>query len=149
ASAGISKGLLGEEADLPGQDSPVMTGDPDQITRLFTNLISNAVQYTPGSGTVQITLQPIRQQGHLCLQVTVRDTGIGIAADALGHVFDRFYRADPARSRGLHGGAGSGLGLAIAKAIVDNHKGQIRIDSQPSQGTTVTVLLPKTLSPIL
>ncbi|HEY9762283.1 MAG TPA: HAMP domain-containing sensor histidine kinase [Trichocoleus sp.] len=146
ASTGVGKGLLSEESDLAGQDSSVITGDPDQIARLFTNLISNAVQYTRRTGTVQITLQPIRQQGHLWLQVVVRDTGIGISGDALAHVFDRFYRVDPARSRGLNGGAGSGLGLAIAKAIVDNHKGQIRIDSQPGQGTTITVLLPKTLS---
>ena len=126
------------------QDIPpfTMTGDPDQLTRLFTNLIGNALQYTPPQGRVSITLQPTRQQNQSWLQVAVQDSGIGITPETLQHVFDRFYRADPARSRGLDGATGSGLGLAIAKVIVDNHKGHIRIDSLPDQGTTVTVLLP-------
>jgi OmpR-family two-component system manganese-sensing sensor histidine kinase len=72
--------------------------------------------------------------------VQVRDTGIGISETALPHIFDRFYRADPARKHDAV--AGSGLGLAIAKAIVDNHHGQIQIDSVIEQGTTVTVTLP-------
>ena len=74
------------------------------------------------------------------LQIKVTDTGIGISAEALPHLFDRFYRADPARTH--RSAAGSGLGLAIAKAIVENHRGQIRIDSQVDRGTAVTVTLP-------
>lgn len=126
----------------PGAENFAMVGDPDQITRLFTNLISNAVQYTPAGGEVAVVLQVARSQGQMGLQISVKDTGIGIAAEALGRVFDRFYRADPARTRSA-GGAGSGLGLAIAKVIADSHRGQIRLESAPEQGTTVTVTLPK------
>jgi OmpR-family two-component system manganese-sensing sensor histidine kinase len=87
------------------------------------------------------------------MQVKVRDTGIGIPEDALPHIFERFYRVDPARSHlehrndpslpfSAHAKPGSGLGLAIAQAIVSNHHGQIRIESTLTQGTTVTVTFP-------
>ena len=117
----------------------LVSGDGDQLTRLFTNLISNALQYTPPAGSVTLQIEPLRQNGQTHVQVSVADTGIGIAAEDLSHVFDRFYRADPARSRSA---GGTGLGLAIAKVIVDNHRGQIQLDSQPNRGTLVTVTLP-------
>jgi two-component system, OmpR family, manganese sensing sensor histidine kinase len=116
-------------------------GDTSQLTRLFTNLIGNAVQYTPAGGRVTVQAKSVKQQGQSWIQITVQDTGIGIDAEALSHVFDRFYRADPARLRS--GDQGTGLGLAIAKVIVETHRGHIRIDSQPNQGTTVTVWLPR------
>ncbi|MFH7244859.1 MAG: sensor histidine kinase [Spirulina sp.] len=119
----------------------IVGGDTSQLTRLFTNLISNAVQYTPAGGRVTVQSKSVKQQGQSWIQITVQDTGIGIDADALSHVFDRFYRADPARLRS--GDQGTGLGLAIAKVIVDTHRGHISIDSQPNQGTIVTVLLPR------
>jgi OmpR-family two-component system manganese-sensing sensor histidine kinase len=121
-------------------------GDRDQLSRLFTNLVSNAIQYTPISGTIEVTLQRIKLPGMSQLQVQVIDSGIGIPADALPHLFDRFYRVDPARSSTGNlrapAASGSGLGLAIAKVIVENHQGQIQVESTPNQGTTVTVLLP-------
>ncbi|MEB3267826.1 MAG: HAMP domain-containing sensor histidine kinase [Leptolyngbya sp.] len=116
-------------------------GDRDQLIRLFTNVISNGLQYTPSGGTVTVTLTPSRWQNQTALAIQVQDTGQGIAPEALPYVFDRFYRADPARTRPLRA-AGSGLGLAIAKVIVDNHRGEIRLDSTPDQGTTVSVGLP-------
>lgn len=131
--------------------SSLTIGDRDQITRLFTNLIGNALYYTPSGGQVAVRLQRLRQQGQPWLQVQVQDTGVGIAAEALPRIFDRFYRADPARSR-VSSAAGSGLGLAIAKVIVENHKGQIRVDSVVGCGTTVAVLLPpadEVSSPVL
>jgi OmpR-family two-component system manganese-sensing sensor histidine kinase len=80
------------------------------------------------------------------LQLSVQDTGIGIAPEALPHLFDRFYRVDSARSRSsATQSAGSGLGLAIAQAIVQTHQGQIRLDSKLNQGTTATVILPTAL----
>ncbi|WP_293132167.1 ATP-binding protein [Microcoleus sp. bin38.metabat.b11b12b14.051] len=121
-------------------------GDWDQLARLFTNLVSNAVQYTPSGGEIQVELQLAAKNKrnsailNPALQIKVTDTGIGIAAEALPNLFDRFYRADPARTH--RSAAGSGLGLAIAKAIVENHRGQIRIDSQVDRGTAVTVTLP-------
>ncbi|MEG4814719.1 HAMP domain-containing sensor histidine kinase [Microcoleus sp. K5-D4] len=136
-----------EIVDLPNaEDNFTLLGDWDQLARLFTNLVSNAVQYTPSGGQIEVELQlagkhkrnsPILNPA---LQIKVTDTGIGISAEALPHLFDRFYRADPARTH--RSAAGSGLGLAIAKAIVENHRGQIRIDSQVDRGTAVTVTLP-------
>lgn len=117
-------------------------GDWDQLARLFTNLIGNALQYTPAKGKVSIELQRIFRRGSFPqLQVKIIDTGIGIPEDALPHLFDRFYRVDPARSRGTV--TGSGLGLAIAAAIAQNHDGNIRIDSAINQGTIVTITLPQ------
>jgi OmpR-family two-component system manganese-sensing sensor histidine kinase len=130
---------------LPQTASPqhwtMLCGDRDQLARLFTNLIGNAVQYTPLNGKVEIELKPVSKQGHAWLQVRVRDTGIGIPEEALPHIFDRFYRVDPARSQASI--TGSGLGLAISQAIVQNHHGQIHIDSTVNQGTTITVTLPQ------
>ena len=123
-----------------------LTGDADQLTRLFTNLISNAVQYTP-DGQVKVSLKRQKLQGNAGLQVRVQDTGIGLSSEALEHIFDRFYRVDPARSANAASGTGqtrtgSGLGLAIAKAIVETHQGQIEATSLPEQGTQFTVWLP-------
>ncbi|GAB4212005.1 MAG: HAMP domain-containing sensor histidine kinase [Synechococcales cyanobacterium] len=114
-------------------------GDYNQLLRLFTNLIANAIQYTPEGGEVHVYLEH-HAKG---LQIQVRDTGIGIPESALPHVFDRFYRVDPARR---HAG-GSGLGLAIAQSIVRQHQGDIRVQSLPNQGTTFTVSLPSSRDP--
>jgi len=114
--------------------------DRDQISRLFTNLISNALQYTPTNGKVTIELQQLKRTSGSSLRVKVIDTGIGIPEEALPQLFDRFYRVDPARTKST---GGSGLGLAIAQVIIENHHGQIQIESQVSQGTTFTVTLPQ------
>jgi two-component system, OmpR family, manganese sensing sensor histidine kinase len=138
---------------LGGEDNFTVWGDWDQLARLFTNLVSNSVQYTLSGGEIAIELEIAiknkrnSQLSNSMLQVKVTDTGIGISAEALPHIFDRFYRADPART--YRNSAGSGLGLAIAKAIVENHKGQIRIDSQVDLGTAITVTLPACKSPEL
>ena len=121
-------------------------GDPDQLMRLFTNLIANAIQYTPADGQIQIVMIPTKLQGQVAYQVDIQDTGIGIPAEVQARVFDRFYRVDPARSRSSTDGhpksGGSGLGLAIATAIIDNHQGNIALNSQPGKGTLVSVTLP-------
>ncbi len=119
----------------------VLYADRDQLARLFTNLVGNALQYTPSGGKVSVALQPQGRSGNHSLQVSISDTGIGIPAESLPRLFDRFYRVDPARTQAS--AAGSGLGLAIAQAIVENHHGQIQIDSTLGQGTTVIVTLPK------
>jgi two-component system, OmpR family, manganese sensing sensor histidine kinase len=122
-----------------------LSADRDQLIRLFTNLIGNAIQYTP-VGKISVTLRR-QKQPPSSLQVQVQDTGIGIPAEAVQHLFDRFYRVDPARSSagerlGKLETSGSGLGLALAKAIVENHQGQIQIESILQQGTIFTVTLP-------
>ncbi len=128
---------------LNQEDLFALMGDWDQLARLFTNLISNALQYTSAGGEVRTELQRIERYSNSLLQITVSDTGIGIPESALPHIFDRFYRADPARNKeGISGTTGSGLGLAIAQAIVENHQGNIQIESIFHQGTTVIVTLP-------
>ncbi|MGB3294033.1 MAG: HAMP domain-containing sensor histidine kinase [Phormidesmis sp.] len=112
----------------------LIQGDPDQLTRLLTNLIANAIQYTAEGAVTVALLTPANQ-----VTVTIEDTGIGIPPQDLSRIFDRFYRVDPARSRSA---GGSGLGLAIAKVITDNHQGQIALSSTLDQGTTVTLTLP-------
>ncbi len=136
-----------EIVDRPNtQDNFTVLGDWDQLARLFTNLVSNCVQYTPSGGKIQVELQLAAKSKRTspmlnpALQVKITDTGIGISPEALPHIFDRFYRVDPARTH--RSAAGSGLGLAIAKAIVENHRGQIHIESQLSEGTVITVTLP-------
>jgi len=135
---------MGKKNNLPESEEDFFTilGEWDQLARLFTNLIGNALQYTPTKGQVDVELQRVFRRGsHPQLQVKIIDSGIGIPEDALPHIFDRFYRVDPARSRGTT--TGSGLGLAIAAAIVANHDGNIRLDSTVNQGTTVTITLPQ------
>jgi signal transduction histidine kinase len=107
----------------------------EDLRLLLQNLLLNALQHSPPGSTVEIGLEV---EGADAL-VTIRDQGDGIAAEALPHVFDRFYRGDPSRTRNT---GGTGLGLAICKAIVTRAGGGIKILSQPDQGTTVTVRLP-------
>jgi two-component system, OmpR family, sensor kinase len=110
-------------------------GDEDRLKQLLVILIDNAVKYTPPGGTITLGLRSV----HECAEITLRDTGVGISEDALPHVFERFYRADPARSRDP---GGTGLGLAIARWITEQHGGTVQIASQLGQGATVTVRLP-------
>lgn len=116
-------------------------GDEAQLARLFTNLIDNAIAYTPASGRVCVCLA--RSSGFQIdgFQIEISDTGAGIAEAELPKLFDRFYRVDAARSHG-HTASGTGLGLAIAKAIAERHQGQIAVVSTLGQGTTFTITLP-------
>ncbi|HEY8679254.1 MAG TPA: ATP-binding protein [Candidatus Dormibacteraeota bacterium] len=110
-------------------------GDASRVRQLLLILLDNALTHTPSGGEVSIGV--VRQNGHA--RVTVTDTGAGIPSADLPHIFERFYRADKARSRE---DGGSGLGLAIAKWIVDAHKGDIEVNSAEGHGTKVAVSLP-------
>jgi len=110
-------------------------GDADRLKQLLLILLDNAIKYTPTEGAISVGL---RQAGRSA-EVMVRDSGVGIAPSDLPHVFERFYRADPARSRDP---GGTGLGLSIARWIADQHRATISIDSQPGRGTLVTLRLP-------
>lgn len=116
--------------------SLVVKGDRKQLYRLVTNLVTNAIQYTPAGGTVNITLT---ETNHHAV-IGVRDTGIGIAKQEQKHIFDRFYRVDKARSRSQ---GGSGLGLSIAKAIAITHAGSLEVESELGQGSNFILRLPK------
>jgi signal transduction histidine kinase len=121
---------------ISSADLPVLLADGDRLAQVFTNLVDNALKFTPAGGTIR--LQAEMMDGEI--QVSVNDTGRGIPASALSHVFDRFYQADISRSRGKKHGAG--LGLAIVLEIVQAHGGRISVRSQEGQGTTFVVNLP-------
>jgi signal transduction histidine kinase len=121
-------------------ESAVVIGDADRLKQLLIILIDNAQRYTPAGGRVRVSL---RRQGDEAV-LAVEDTGIGIGAADVPRIFDRFYRADPARSRDA---GGSGLGLAIAKWIAEAHDGRIEVESAPGAGATFRVRLPLMQSP--
>jgi heavy metal sensor kinase len=110
-------------------------GDAHALRRLLLILIDNAVKYTPSTGTVSLALQ---RNGD-CAEIRVRDTGIGISETDSPHIFDRFYRADKARSREL---GGTGLGLSIGRWIANAHSGGVQVESSTPKGTTFLVYLP-------
>jgi PAS domain S-box-containing protein len=114
-----------------------LSGDPDRLKQLALILLDNAVKYTPEGGTVSLSI--VKDSDHA--NVYIRDTGIGIASDDVAYVFERFYRADKARTRAADPG-GTGLGLSIADWIVSAHKGEILLESELGKGTTVLVRLP-------
>jgi len=131
--------LLAEQKGVSleaGCDAAVeVEGNAPLLRRLVGNLLDNAVRYTPEGGRV---VAEAARRGDAC-EVAVSDTGVGIAPEAIGRVFERFYRADESRSRAA---GGTGLGLSIVKRIVELHRGTISIESTPGQGTTVRVSLP-------
>lgn len=115
----------------------VARGDAAQFRRVIGNLLDNAIRFTPAGGRVRVSLSSAGDDGAVLLEI--RDTGIGIAPADVPRVFDRFFKADPARTRG--GDRGGGLGLPICRAIVERHGGTIAVASEPGRGTTVTVRL--------
>ena len=116
-------------------DGVMVNGDAGWLERLLLILLDNAIKFTPEGGRISVTFSCAKGLAH----VAVTDTGMGISPDALPHLFERFYRADPARSRQTQG---AGLGLALAKWIAERHRGTIDVKSQPGEGSTFTVSLP-------
>ena len=108
---------------------------PDGLDRIFNNLISNAVKYTPPGGSVTVSLEYETGEARL----VVADTGIGIPEEALGHLFEEFYRAPNAKELEFEG---TGLGLTIVKDLITRFGGRIAIESEQDAGTTVTLTLP-------
>jgi signal transduction histidine kinase len=120
----------------PAAALPELLADPQRLAQVLGNLVSNALRHTSADGTVRISAQATDPGGVIFV---VSDSGSGISADDLPHIFDRFYRADRARTR-TRGGAG--LGLAIARRLVEAHGGQIWAVSTPGEGTTISFALP-------
>jgi signal transduction histidine kinase len=133
--------ILGEQAELEVRlhlvENAIVMGDPPRMRELFLNLITNAIKYTPRGGRVDLTAD-LRDDG---VAFSVQDTGIGISAADLPHVFERFWRADQARSRVPERG-GNGLGLAISQWIAQAHGGTLTAVSRLGRGSTFTVWLP-------
>jgi signal transduction histidine kinase len=136
-------GMLGEGVGVTEMhtvpDAPVLLAvDRGRIREMLLNMVTNAIKYTPQGGSVSLSLE----QDDESVTFTVRDSGIGIAPGDLPHIFERFWRADPARSR-TGDRPGVGLGLAITKWIAEAHGGSITVQSRPGRGSVFTVRLPK------
>jgi signal transduction histidine kinase len=114
---------------------PRVAADADKLRQVLTNLVGNAVKYSPDGGRVEVRLEP--READLC--IAVRDGGLGIAESELGWIFEKFYRVDPNMTRGA---SGSGLGLYICRELVRRMGGSIWVESKPGSGSTFSVLLP-------
>jgi signal transduction histidine kinase len=123
-----------------GEVPETVVWDEDRVNEVLGNLLSNAFKFTERGGTV--TLAVIGEPGRV--RVDVRDTGAGIPAEHLPHIFEKFFQAD---NQGSASAKGTGLGLAIAKSIVDAHHGTIAVDSRPGEGTTFSIVLPVQAAP--
>jgi two-component system, OmpR family, sensor histidine kinase CiaH len=127
------------QLELTGEENtPMVEADPERLQQVLLILLDNAIKHTPAGGRVDVRVQH-HTPTHAVIQV--EDTGSGIPAEHLPRIFDRFYRADRARSDG-----GTGLGLAIAKMLVEAHGGHLTLTSKPDVGTQVTVSLPTTMA---
>ncbi len=124
----------GKDIRLTCQGHGFLNADGQQFKRVLSNLLLNAIQHTPNGGQICLSLRPAEDES---AEVSVQDTGYGIATEHLPKLFDRFYRVDPARSE-----EGTGLGLAIVKSIMDLHGGSVVIHSAPGAGTVVTLHFP-------
>ena len=122
------------EVELPSS-APTVFADPTAVRQILVNLVDNAARHTPRGGTVTVFTRPASEGSWL----GVRDTGSGIAAEHLPRIFERFYRADAARSRE---GGGTGLGLSIVRHLVEAHGGRVTAESEPGAGTTISALFP-------
>jgi signal transduction histidine kinase len=126
----------------PSADNPEIMADEVQLQQVFTNLVSNAIKFTPSGGRIDVASRSnTESDGSRWAVISVSDTGMGISSDEIAHIFTRFYRASNAMSGAV---PGTGLGLAITQDIVDRHGGRIEVASELGHGTTVTVALPLT-----
>ena len=121
---------------------PVVTVDSDRMSQVFYNILVNAIRYSPNKGWVQVTTALDEWQENSWLKISIEDNGPGIAPEDLPYVFDHFYRGDKSRDRKS---GGSGIGLAIVKQLVENHGGQVKVESILGMGSIFHVLLPVSL----
>jgi signal transduction histidine kinase len=115
-------------------DGLVLTIDPERIRQVLSNLLANALRYTPRAGAIHVRYTTIRSDDRKYAEITVEDTGVGIAPETLPHIFNRFYKSRDS--------SGSGLGLPIARHLVEAHGGSISAENQPGQGTSMHIRLP-------
>ncbi|MBW7455031.1 ATP-binding protein [Paenibacillus sepulcri] len=125
----------------PGTGLTIRGADEDRLEQVLTNLLDNALRHTPGGAQIKLAARYVTKDRKSFVELKIQDEGQGISADDLPYIFERFYKADKARTRGASSG-GTGLGLAIVKNIVDSHHGRIDVESVVGEGTTFTLLLP-------
>jgi signal transduction histidine kinase len=123
----------------PEEDLPTVRADERMLSQVLANLVTNAMNYTPGGGQIRIQTQSRQEEGQRWVTLSVHDTGIGIPEKEQGRVFERFFRGAASRDLGI---PGTGLGLAICKEILDRHEGRITMRSTPREGSTFTIWLP-------
>ncbi len=121
--------------DVPA-DLPLVQADPDRVNQVLRNLLSNAVAHTPPGGKISVTARATNEE----VEVSVQDTGVGIAREHQPFVFERFYRVDSSRARAT---GGAGLGLAIVKQLVEAHGGRVWVEGEPGQGSRFIFTLPR------
>src|SRR5690349_19575109 len=117
-------------------DGALVIGDEQRLRQVLTNLVTNALTYTPQHGEIELRVRAERDR----CTIEVRDDGPGMTREAAAHAFDRFYRADAGRSRAR---GGAGLGLSIVASIVAAHDGEVSVETAPGQGATFRVVLPR------
>jgi signal transduction histidine kinase len=117
------------------EDVPPAEADPDRLDQILRNLLNNAITYTPSGGDISVN---VMRKDH-CIEISVEDTGVGIAPEHLPYIFERFYRADKSRARAT---GGAGLGLAIVKHLVEAQNGEVFVESKLDEGTKVSFTIP-------
>jgi two-component system phosphate regulon sensor histidine kinase PhoR len=117
------------------KDVPAVAGDENQLRQVISNLVDNAIKYSPQGGDVELRLN---RNGQFA-RIEVADSGLGIPRDEHDRIFEKFYRLDPALTRGVNG---TGLGLYISKELVERMNGRISVDSEPGRGSTFVVEVP-------
>jgi heavy metal sensor kinase len=131
--------VLADQKNITFTTSPIekveIQGDKTKLQQLFSNLIDNAIKYTPSGGAINLSLKKHSTQ----VEAIVSDSGIGIAENELPYIFDRFYRVEKSRSKAT---GGTGLGLSICHWIVKAHQGEIKAKSTPGKGSSFTIILP-------
>ena len=140
--------LMLADKDKLSAEKVNIRADKDKLSQVFVNLLSNSLKYIPNGGSVKVTVLETDSttdrtaNGTLnkTVKITVKDTGNGISKEDLPYIFERFYRADKSRNRDT---GGSGIGLTIVKSIVDAHKGEITVESEPNEGTEFVITLPR------
>jgi phosphoserine phosphatase RsbU/P len=123
--------------DVPA-DLPAVRGDADRLSQIVSNLVSNAVKYSPGGGRVRLWGRPAAECGWV--ELAVDDEGLGIPAESRSRIFERFHRVSSAETAGI---SGAGVGLSIVKGLVDLHGGSIRVEPTPGRGSSFRVVLPR------
>ncbi|HNG22221.1 MAG TPA: ATP-binding protein, partial [Candidatus Obscuribacter sp.] len=131
----LADGEVPDSAEGAAAAEPKIVGNYLQLLRAITNILTNAVNYTPEGGAVSVTSRLIEGK----VSVRIQDTGVGIEPADLPHIFERFYRADKARTRET---GGTGLGLAITREIIARHHGTVDVESTVGKGSSFTIQLP-------